>query len=285
MIYFLLYNSINVVFAMRENAFAGSFYPRSKTELRDFIKAALVSSKPFSDKPISIIVPHAGYIYSGSTAAEAYASVSKFKSEFDSVVLIGPNHTGLGSPIGISMEDWKTPLGISVCDKEFASAITKDCEIAEQDEDSHAEEHSIEVQLPFIQYIFGSIPFVAICMGVQDFEASKCISDAIYDASKKLGRKPIVIASSDFNHYESETIAKSKDMPLIKKLELMDPEGFNKGVIESGDTACGYGPSTVALLYAKSMGAKKATLLKYTNSGEKTGDKSNVVAYAALVFS
>ncbi|MCL5679869.1 MAG: AmmeMemoRadiSam system protein B [Candidatus Marsarchaeota archaeon] len=270
---------------MRESVFSGSFYPKSKIELRDFIKSAMAGSKAFPDKPISIIVPHAGYIYSGTTASEAYASISKFKAEFDSVVIVGPNHTGLGSPIGVSMEDWKTPFGILACDKEFASAIINGCSMAEHDEDSHAEEHSIEVQLPFIQYIFGSIPFVAICMGLQDIEASKCVANAIYAASKKLKRKPLVIASSDFNHYESEALAKSKDMPLIKRLEQMDSYGFNKGVTESGDTACGYGPSTAASLYAKAQGAKKGTLLRYTNSGAKTGDMSSVVAYASIIFS
>ncbi len=269
---------------MRESVFSGSFYPKQKAELNGFIKASIEEAKPSNSKPYSIIVPHAGYVYSGKTAAYAYKCVYGFREDYDSVIIIGPNHTGLGARIGVSAEEWKTPLGILHSDVEFAKEICNSCSIAEMDEESHAEEHSVEVQLPFIQYIFGSIPIVAVCMGSQDFEASECMYEAILKASKKLGRKPMLVASSDFNHYESEHIAQSKDMPLIEMLEKMDAKGFNEGVEASGDSACGYGPSTVAALYAKSCGAKTGVLLNYSNSGAQTGDLSSVVAYAAIAF-
>ena len=269
---------------MRESVFSGSFYPKQKAELSGFIKASMDEAQPSKLKPYSIIAPHAGYIYSGKTAAYAYKCVYDFRKDYDSVIIIGPNHTGLGARIGVSAEAWKTPLGIIHSDTEFAKEICNSCRLAEMDEESHAEEHSVEVQLPFIQYIFGSIPMVAVCMGSQDFEASECMYEAILKASKKLGRKPLLVASSDFNHYESEHIAKSKDMPLIGMLEKMDAKGFNEGVTANGDSACGYGPSTVAALYAKACGAKKGVLLKYSNSGAQTGDLSSVVAYAAIAF-
>ncbi len=269
---------------MRESVFSGSFYPKQKTELSGFIKASLDEAKVESGKPFSIIVPHAGYVYSGKTAAYAYKCAYNFRKDYDSVIVIGPNHTGLGARIGVSSEPWKTPLGTMHSDTEFAREICDACDMAEIDEQSHAEEHSVEVQLPFIQYIFGSIPMVAICMGVQDFEASECMNGAITKASAKLKRKPLLVASSDFNHYESAHVAESKDMPLIKMLEKMDAKGFNEGVTMSGDSACGYGPSTVAALYAKANGAKNGVLLKYSNSGAQTGDLSSVVAYAAIAF-
>ena len=269
---------------MRESVFSGSFYPKQKAELSSFIKVSLDEAKPVPGKPFSVIVPHAGYIYSGKTAAYAYKRVYDSKKDYDSVIILGPNHTGLGARIGVSAEDWKTPLGVMHSDTEFASEICRACDLAEIDEESHAEEHSIEVQLPFMQYIFGSIPMVAICMGVQDFEASQCMHTAILKASEKLGRKPLLVASSDFNHYESAHVAESKDIPLIKMLEKMDAKGFNEGVMSSGDSACGYGPSTVAALYSKAAGAKKGVLLKYSNSGAQTGDLSSVVAYAAVAF-
>ncbi|MEM0154793.1 MAG: AmmeMemoRadiSam system protein B [Methanothrix sp.] len=269
---------------MRESVFSGSFYPKQKAELGNFIKSALDGATPGNGKPISIIVPHAGYIYSGRTAAYAYKCVYDFRKDYDSVIILGPNHTGLGAQIGVSEETWKTPLGTIHSDTELAKEICDACDIAEIDEQSHAEEHSVEVQLPFIQYIFGSIPMVAVCMGVQDFKASECMYNAISKASRKLGRKPLIVASSDFNHYESAHEAESKDLPLIKMLEKLDAKGFNDGVVTSGDSACGYGPSTVATLYAKAKGAKKGVLLKYSNSGMQTGDLSSVVAYASIAF-
>lgn len=285
MVFYCLVSKYLIGVYMRDYMFAGSFYPKPKKELEGLIKSYFERSVPdFGAKAKSMIVPHAGYIYSGQTAALAYKSVSTGKQNFDSVIIIGPNHTGLGDPVGISAEDWSTPMGKVRNDKDFGMEIISSSRLASADELSHSEEHSIEVQLPFIQYAFADIPIVPICMGDQSIDACKDLHEAITKAESKLKRHPFVIASSDFNHYESEHVASSKDIPLLKMLEGLRAEEFNENVIISEDSACGYGPSTVAALYAKAHGAKRGELLEYTNSGSKTGDMSSVVAYASMVF-
>ncbi len=270
---------------MRDFCFAGSFYPGSKKELENTVKSYLSIEVPKEkDKIKAMIVPHAGYVYSGSTAALAYKSVSMQGNGYDSAIIIGPNHTGIGDPIGISASDWATPLGIVKNDTAFGEAIAKASDMASIDELSHIEEHSIEVQLPMLQCSLPDIPIVPICLGNQSLAACKDIYNSISKAEKSLGRHPLVIASSDFNHYESEAIAKSKDMPLIRMLEGLKAAEFNDGVIASEDSSCGYGASTIAALYARSHGAKMGKLLEYTNSGKKTGDLLSVVAYASIIF-
>jgi len=265
--------------------FAGSFYPRGRNELQEFVKGEGIKGKDIgTSKVLSMVVPHAGYVYSGTTALLAYKAASAQADGFDSVVIIGPNHTGMGLQIGVSIDDWRTPLGEIKNDSKFAHKIIESGNGVEHDELSHREEHSIEVQLPFVQYYFKGLPIVPICMGNQSLPASKELAKAISASAKELGRKPLVIASSDFDHYEPAEIAKSKDFKLIKELEALNPEHFNLLVNEIMDSTCGYGPTTVAAIYAKSAGSSKGILLKYSNSGDVTKDYSSVVAYASIVF-
>ncbi len=270
---------------MRENLFAGSFYPAGKNELNDFIDGVLSQANPDVHEAIkSIVVPHAGYIYSGRIAALAYKAISLQAKNFDSAIIIGPNHTGMGDPIGVSMEDWKIPFGLMKNNAKLSEAIASYKNGISIDEASHAEEHSVEVQLPFVYKALGNVPITPICMGYQDINASKHLAEAIKKAVKSTKSKPLIIASSDFNHYESSEAAKKKDLPLIKLLEALDYEAFNPGVAKAGDSACGFGPITVASIIAKDSGAKKGILLGYSNSGERTKDYTSVVAYASMAF-
>jgi AmmeMemoRadiSam system protein B len=273
----------------RNYAFAGSFYPNGKREISamtgGFLRKAMVNQAE-ADRFLSYVAPHAGYIYSGSTAGYTYAAIRMRKDleSIDTVILVGPNHTGYGTPISVSMLDWKTPLGDVANDAEFSALMVDRSELAEIDEAAHAYEHSIEVQLPFLQTIAPGKRAVFVCMGDQSLSSSKDLAVAIDEAAKILGRKVIVVASSDFNHYESADIGKNKDMQLIDALETMDYERFNALVGDLNDTACGFGPITVSLLYAKAHGGKKGDLLRYSNSGEATGDLSSVVDYASIGF-
>ncbi len=274
---------------MRHEAFAGSFYPSMKDELEKFIRDALAKANVDSSmarKALSFVAPHAGYMYSGFVAAYTYAALSMALKErsTDTFVVIGPNHTGFGTPISISAENWRTPLGIVENDKELSMAIAARSEYIRIDEGAHASEHSVEVQLPFLQYVAKDPRCVFICMGDQSVHASELLASAIMEASKKLGRTVAVIASSDFNHYESAATARKKDMPAIDALEKIDYRLFNRRVVEANDTACGYGPITVAAIFAKNAGASKGRLLKYATSGDVTGDNESVVAYASIVF-
>jgi len=224
-------------------------------------------------------------MYSGATAAYSYAACSNWKARGLTAIVIGPNHTGIGTPISISREDWKTPLGEMKCDTELVDAIVSESKIARRDESAHASEHSCEVQLPFLQLAAPSARIVCICMGWQDEKSAQDLAKAIFAAAHKLKRSIIVIASSDFTHYESAQSAKEKDTQAIELLRSMDAQGFESLVDARDLSICGHGPIAAALMYARYAGAKKCELLKYTHSSEVTGDNAEGVAYAALSIS
>ena len=282
---------MNVIweFVARKTAVAGSFYPAEEGTLSEmvskFIRKADAEVKD-TDACHAFVAPHAGYVYSGGVAAYSYAALEATckKESIDSVVVVGPNHTGYGMPMAVSLEDWQTPLGIVRNDKEFAKALIAASPDIDADETAHSYEHSVEVQLPFIQKIAPGAAIVPVCMGDQSYDASIMLEDSIAKARRATNRKIAVVASSDFDHYESAEIAKNKDMPAIDALKTIDTKRFNELLHESGDTACGYGPITVAALLAKRDGANEGRLLKYGNSGEVTNDYGSVVAYASIVF-
>lgn len=275
---------------VRKSMFGGTFYPSKKEDIEKFISENINSARIDKDRirnAYSYVAPHAGYIYSGKTASHAYKAIAEKADikKIETLIIIGPNHTGIGTPISISNEDWETPLGIVKNDTLFSKAIKEESRIAEMDETAHEFEHSIEVQLPFLQYIgMGKKKFVFICMGDQDINSCTDLSTAISKASKKLDKKSVVIASSDFNHFESAKIGKEKDMKLLKELETLEYERFNALVGRINNTTCGYGPITVSTMFAKERGAKSSILLDYSNSGDITKDFSNVVDYVSLAF-
>jgi MEMO1 family protein len=274
---------------VRKPAVAGSFYPSDAKQLEEtvsgFIGKADLDRRMFSGS-CAFVAPHAGYVYSGHVAAYAYAALEEANrnGKIDTIVLVGPNHTGYGDPMALSLEDWQTPLGTLKNDRELAKAIMASSPDMSADETAHAYEHSVEVQLPFIQRILPDVKIVPICMGDQSYAASRMLADAIGRACTATKRKVAVVASSDFNHYDSAEMAREKDLPAIGALKGLDVVKFNALLKESKDTACGYGPITTAALFAASKGAKEGVLLKYSNSGEMTNDYSSVVAYASIAF-
>ncbi len=184
----------------------------------------------------------------------------------------------------MSNEDWETPLGIARNDMKLSSLIVENSGIATFDNTAHMREHSVEVQLPFLQHISNTMAYVFICMGEQDLETSRDLANAIEAAARFSSREVIVVASSDFNHYEDAEVGREKDYKLIERLEALDYEGFNRLIGELDSSVCGYGPITVAAKYAKDNGAKEGRLLSFSNSGFSTGDMSSVVDYASLLF-
>ncbi len=273
---------------MRKSVFDGSFYPYSGSKLREFIKSAMEETTiaDGTENASSYVAPHAGYMYSGKTAAFTYKAISKNPKmeKTDTIVVVGPNHTGLGRPISVSMEDWETPLGTALNDRALSKEIADNSEYIEIDEQAHASEHSIEVQLPFIQYLFPKKKLALICMADQSEEASEILSKSIEKAAEETKRRIIVVASSDFNHYESAEVAKKKDSKLLDTIKGIDHKNFNKLVYSLNDSICGFGPITVAMLFAKQAGAKTGIILRYGNSGETTGNYSSVVAYSSIAF-
>jgi AmmeMemoRadiSam system protein B len=262
---------------MRAPAVSGQFYPRSKNDLLQEI------SKCFADIPsnersvLGAVVPHAGYLYSGNTAAYVYSILPKA----DTFVILGPNHTGVGSPVSVSSEIWSTPFGEVKSDIEFIKALPK--KIIDMDERAHKYEHSIEVQLPFLQYRFRDFKIVPICMGMQDEETALEVGMEISEAVIKANKKVIIIASSDFSHYKPEKTAREDDAYFINSILALDIQGFYRRLYERAASVCGYGPISAMLTATKDIGARKATLLKYSTSGDNTSDFSAVVGYAGII--
>jgi AmmeMemoRadiSam system protein B len=234
-------------------------------------------------KVVGLICPHAGYMFSGPVAAHAYYELA-LDGKPDIVVAFGPNHTGYGSALAVMSEGlWRTPLGDVEVDTETATEIVREARIIDIDESAHRLEHSIEVQLPFLQYLYGSnFKIVPICFLMQDLASAIEVGEAV---AKTLGKKnAVIIASSDMTHYESQERAMKNDLLALKAIEAMDEGKFYSAIETHGITACGYGPIVALMKAANMMGAKEAKLLCYKTSGDVIGDYSSVVGYAAVCF-
>lgn len=199
-----------------------------------------------------------------------------------SVVILGPNHTGLGSGVStMTSGEWLTPLGRVRVDRQLAEAIRKGCDLIDVDELAHAHEHSIEVQLPFLQHLFKEdFTMVPICMMMQDEETSEEVGRAIAKGTK--GEDVVIIASTDLTHYESQASAAAKDRKAIDKILALDWRGLLNVVYEEDISMCGFGPVAAMLCAAKELGAKKAELLKYATSGDTAGPMPQVVGYCSI---
>lgn len=234
-------------------------------------------------KIVGLVCPHAGYMYSGPVAAHSYHSLA-LDGIPETVVIFGPNHTGYGSALAIMRQgSWRTPLGDVEIDVEIANEILRESAIIDVDDSAHRYEHSIEVQLPFLQYLYGSsFKFIPICFLMQDLNSSREVGRAVARALR--GRNAVVIASTDMTHYEPQEAAKRKDRMALEAVERMDEELFYSTVEAHGISTCGYGPVVALITAAKELGAKKGEVLCYQTSGDVIGDYSSVVGYASVRF-
>ena len=267
----------------RNPVVAGQFYPGSKEALLKEL-GSLVTESPEKDNAIGVVSPHAGYIYSGRVAGSVLGAIKNK----DRYIIMGPNHTGLGVPFGLSPSRiWKTPLGDAAIDERLASQIKKNCGLIKDDELSHAREHSIEVQIPFLQYMNKKFEFVPIVISYADLGVYKEIGMAIAKSVKdlKLEKNIAIIASSDMTHYEPQESAKIKDNAAIEAILKLDEEELFRRVTSMDITMCGYGPTLIMMVAAKELGATRARLVKYATSGDASGDYSSVVGYAGIIIS
>jgi len=278
---------------VRHPIVAGQFYPDDKEELNKEIEGSFKSgfgpgllSKKRENDLIGIIAPHAGYVFSGQCAAWAYKEIAEAKLP-DIYIILGLSHQGFRTCV--SLEDWETPLGVVKNDKEFGKELVKAG--IKQDERAHAMEHSIEVQIPFLQFVSKDIKIVPIIVSPDvDY---KEVSEKIYQTVKKLGRKVCIIASSDFTHFGvnygyfpfsndvKENLHKL-DNGAIEHIKKLDAVRFLGYVEDTGATICGKIPVAVALELSKKLGSRKAKLLKYYTSGDISGDYSSMVGYGAI---
>ena len=277
----------------RPPAQAGTFYPDTEGALRNKIQqcfmhklgpGSIAAVPGQTDKNLlGLIVPHAGYDYSGPVAAHSYHRLAA-EGIVQSIVILGPNHTGFGSGVSTMTDgEWSTPLGDVPVDGELAGEIVAESDIIDIEPEAHRSEHSIEVQLPFLQFIYpGRFKFVPICMMLQDIQTSNEIGGAIAKVAQK--HRAVIIASSDWTHYEPQRIAAPKDRRAIQAALEMDEKKFQQTIEEKGVTACGYGPVTAMIHAAKALGARKTELLSYQTSGDVMGEKDSVVGYASASF-
>lgn len=276
---------------MRYPAVSGSFYPSSPTALsrqvNELMAKAREAVKPHSCK--AIVCPHAGFAYSGLTAAYSFAAAEKELQNPDTTaIILGPNHTGIGELVSVSLDTWATPIGKSDCDLPLAGALAKAHPLITRSEPAHFREHSIEVQLPFIQTINPAAKIVPVCLMAQDGRTSEIVGQAIFEVAQKpefSDRNILVIASSDFEHYLSGAQAKQKDALPLKHISRLDDAALQSEVESQQLSICGHGAIAATLHYARMAGCEKAELLRYTNSGKETdGDESKVVAYASFAI-
>lgn len=274
---------------IREPVVAGQFYPDTKEELKQMINDCFehklgpgTKSVPSEKKIFGIISPHAGYVYSGPTACHSYKSISNLSPEL--VVIIGPNHFGVGKNAA-TMTDakWLTPLGTVEVDSEAAKLVSEISDVIEIDNYSHSQDHSLEVQVPMLQTIFSNeFKILPIILLSQDLKTANDVGNAVSEIVKN--KNAIIVASSDFTHYEENSFAHNQDKALIKPILELNVEKFYQVLIEKRVTACGYGAMASTMIACKNLGATKGELLSYSTSGDVSGEKSSVVGYGSIKF-
>lgn len=277
---------------IRKTAWAGAFYEANPRDLKRRIRWSYqhqlgpgqLPESPGKARTIQgLVAPHAGYMYSGPVAAHSYLELSRdgFPETF---IILSPNHTGYGSLVStMTTGAWETPLGQVEIDTELARELTR-TSILDDDPTAHFKEHSIEVQLPFLQYLEEDFQLVPISMMMQDLETSHEVGEAIHQAIEATGRDVVVIASTDLTHYKAQEVAAQEDREVLKALENLDEEAMLEAVEEYNVNMCGYGPVAATLTATKLMGATQAKVLKYATSGETSGNYQEVVGYAAAVI-
>jgi AmmeMemoRadiSam system protein B len=263
---------------IRKAIYAGTWYPDTKAEILKFLNP---KTKPA--RALGCLCPHAGWIYSGKVAGLVYSLIQPAEL----YILIGPNHTGAGAAVSVFPEgEWETPLGNLEVDEKVAASITKAFPKAVLDTEAHLNEHSIEVQLPFIKLLNAKAKIVPICLGDYSTETCKRLASAIFKTieADKLSAKTLLVASSDMSHYVSADEAKTKDNMAIKNILDLDAAGLLETVRKNDISMCGSGPASVVISATNELGAKKAALVSYTNSGYVSGDFGQVVAYAGIII-
>jgi len=283
---------------MRYPAVAGGFYERSRDALVRQIKECYTHPLGPGRVPevrkgerrlVGLVVPHAGYMYSGPVAAHSYAALAA-DGWPRSFVILGPNHHGQGAPLALTKHDWQTPLGSATVDVDLYAALSKPP--LEEDILAHRDEHSIEVQLPFLQSLHEAVSFVPICMAFQEYEVAAEVGELVADAVK--GRDVVLIASSDFTHVGSQYLqlpprgmsapefAKEQDSKAIEMILALDAKRFAAKVAQAEISMCGYGPVAAMLTAAKRLGADRVKLLKYATSSDVSRDSHMAVGYGAI---
>ena len=274
---------------IRKPAVAYQFYPGEPGALKKTVES-LVKEKTEKEDALALIAPHAGYIYSGKVAGSVYSRVRIP----DNIILLGPNHTGLGERVALMTQgEWDMPFGKVKIHQELAHSLLEESHTFSDNSTAHLREHSLEVQLPFIHHFNPKASIVPVTIMYLDYkeceELGKTIAKAIHKytcprISLSGEKKVLIVVSSDMNHYESDTVTKKKDKKAIDKILALDPKGLMTTGTNENISMCGIIPATIALVAAKELGAKKAELVDYATSGDTSGDYDHVVGYAGILI-
>lgn len=263
---------------VRQPAVAGQFYPDDPRRLRKEL-GEMVTPVSRKRRVVGIVAPHAGYVYSGKVAGSIYGAIEVPRT----VLVLCPNHHGFGVPAALSPDEaWLTPLGAVPVEKRLSALLQEQVPFVTVDTSAHRFEHSLEVQLPFLQYVCEDVRIVPLCLGFGDFEHCRQLGQGVARAIEAYGEKVLIVASSDMTHYESAEEARRKDEQALAAMLALDGEGLVKVCRQKRITMCGVIPAAVMLEAAKELGATAAELVSYRTSGDVTGDNRQVVAYAAV---
>jgi AmmeMemoRadiSam system protein B len=266
--------------AMKRKPFvAGQFYPGDRASLLETI-GRMTDPKAVKTKALAVVAPHAGYEYSGPVAGAVFSSVEIPPT----VVILGPGHREIGSLFAVQKRgSWLTPLGEAAIEEDLASLILEKCPFATDDERAHLWEHSLEVELPFIQYFEKQASIVPICVSYEaEYDGLASLGRGLAGALREFGKAALIVASTDMSHYVSQNTAEKMDARAIRKILDLDPRGLFDTVRGERITMCGYQPTAAALVAARELGASRAEIVKYQTSGDTTGDYSQVVGYAGI---
>lgn len=264
----------------RKAAVAGQFYHSSKERLEEEVRRYVLPNI-LKEKAIAALCPHAGLIYSGPVAGAVYSHLVMPET----FILLGPNHTGLGARVSMMAQgEWEIPTGVLSIDQKLARRIISESSLITSDTQAHLFEHSLEVQLPFIVHFSEKTRIIPITFMHASLEECKVIGEAIARAISQVDYPVVIIASSDMSHYVSDDVARRKDKMAIDKILQLDPEGLYNTVTTERISMCGYIPATIMLYTSRLLKAKEARLIKYSNSGDISGDYEYVVGYAGIII-
>ncbi len=275
---------------VRTPAVAGMFYSGERGQLMQEIRRCFLSDfgpgreppAPPSEKIFGIISPHAGYMYSGPVAAQSFYAISS--QRFDLAAIIGPNHWGIGENVAVMGDGmWQTPLGSMEVDSEAADMAGRSEKIS-VDFFSHTRDHSLEVQVPMLQYVFRDrIKILPVILNSQDIDTAVEVGEKMAEIA--LHKDTMIVGSSDFTHYEGNDFAHSQDSALLEPIKRLDVKGFYSVLREKNVSACGYGAIAATMVACRRLGATRGDAVQYATSGDIAGDKSSVVGYGSVVFS
>jgi MEMO1 family protein len=266
---------------IRPPAVAGRFYPDDPGRLRAAVDSFLAGGEEQKIRALACVVPHAGYVYSGAVAGEVYRRLEIPAR----VILLGPRHFPHGASLAIlSYGAWQTPLGMAPIDQSLAEKISRAFPLLREDAVAHSTEHSLEVQLPFLQRLAPAFAFVPIVIGPAQWEQLEALGRALAAVVAAERAPVLLVASSDMNHYESDAITRVKDHKAIDQILALEPRKLFDTVRNEDISMCGYAAATAALVAARELGATQATLVRYATSGEVNGDLNEVVGYAGMTI-